>query len=384
MKKIIFVTTTPFAVNTFLVNNLNALALFYRVILFTNLKAHPLTSKLSSNIDVFHLNIQRKINLVSDSIIFCKVLWILFKEQPSAVHGVTPKSGLILMLAAFFARVPIRTHSFTGQIWANKRGVYRRFLLFLDSLVVRLATHCLADSFSQRDYLETHGVARQGVIAVLGKGSMGGVDLSRFYPNRDVRKKKRLANGTSLSTIVYLFVGRVTQDKGISDLLSAFGHVSSSISRVELWIVGPHEGAFEPISEVFADSIAYRVCWFGATDKPEEYMAAADILVLPSYREGFGTVIIEANACKLPVIAYKTEGVVDAVLDGETGVLVPKYNIALLSNAMMRLALNSELRYKMGLNGFEYVKYNFASDLVAAAWIRFYKQVFGSFPVVKN
>ena len=384
MKKIIFVVTTPFAVNTFLTSNLNALAIFYKVTLLTNLKAHSLTSSLSSSIDVFNLNIQRKIDLVSDSIIFCKVLWKLLKERPSAVHSVTPKAGLLLISAAFLARVPIRTHSFTGQVWANKNGIYRRFLQLIDKLIVRLSTHILADSFSQRSYLEAQGIVKSGVITVLGKGSIGGVDLVRFRPNRITRQSKRLAIGTSVSTIVYLFVGRVTREKGISDLLSAFQKVASAIAAVELWIVGPKEEVFEEKFKGLADETASGVRWLGSTDKPEEYMAAADLLVLPSYREGFGTVIIEASACQLPIIAYKTQGVVDAVLDGNSGVLVSKYDVEALSNAMIWLASNSELRNQMGLNGLDFVKRNYSSDLIALEWVQFYKRIFSDISMVRN
>jgi glycosyltransferase involved in cell wall biosynthesis len=300
------------------------------------------------------------------------------------VHSATPKAGLLLISAAFLARVPIRTHSFTGQIWANKNGIYRRFLQLIDRLIVRLSTHILADSFSQRSYLEAQGIVRSGVIAVLGKGSMGGVDLVRFCPNRNTRQSKRLAIGTSVSTIVYLFVGRVTREKGIFDLLSAFHRVASAITGVELWIVGPKEEVFETNLKGFADEAASGVRWLGSTDKPEEYMAAADVLVLPSYREGFGTVIIEASACQLPIIAYKTEGVVDAVLDGNSGVLVSKYDVELLSQEMIRLASNDELRYQMGLNGLEFVRHNYSSDLIAAEWVQFYKRIFDDISMVRN
>jgi glycosyltransferase involved in cell wall biosynthesis len=213
---------------------------------------------------------------------------------------------------------------------------------------------------------------------------MGGVDLVRFCPNRNTRQSKRLAIGTSVSTIVYLFVGRVTREKGIFDLLSAFHRVASAITGVELWIVGPKEEVFETNLKGFADEAASGVRWLGSTDKPEEYMAAADLLVLPSYREGFGTVIIEASACQLPIIAYKTEGVVDAVLDGNSGVLVSKYDVELLSQEMIRLASNDELRYQMGLNGLEFVRHNYSSDLVSAAWVQFYKRVFSPVLAVGN
>jgi glycosyltransferase involved in cell wall biosynthesis len=148
--------------------------------------------------------------------------------------------------------------------------------------------------------------------------------------------------------------------------------VSSQYPYAELWIVGPDEAAIQrDLSQQVSPNT--RVRWFEKTFSPEEYMAAADALVLPSYREGFGSVIIEAASCGIPAIAYKTEGVTDAIEDQATGVLVEKFNIAQFSNAMIQFIENPDWRKQLGSLAQLRSREMFSSEIIAGEWEGYYR-----------
>ena len=144
---------------------------------------------------------------------------------------------------------------------------------------------------------------------------------------------------------------------------------------IYLWIVGPDEGDVGSGLEEMYPKLQNQVKWIGPSFEPEQYMAAADIFVLPSYREGFGSVVIEAAACKIPAIAYVTEGITDAIDDHQTGLLVSKYDIEDLVSNMNLLAVNADLRQMLGKNAYERVLRYFSSDTVTAEWLTFYQKV---------
>ena len=376
--RIVFTATTPFAVNAFLTSHLQALAKNYDVLLCVNLHAYALTPALKNKVRVFHIDFARKIAPIHDVRALLQLLWVLWRERPAAIHSITPKAGLLSMLAASLLSVPHRYHTFTGQVWANRRGLSRSMLKSFDRWIFRLATRVLADSPSQCRLLENEKIVREGVVSVLGLGSISGVDLERFHPDRELRDVERVAANTPPSTRVYLFVGRLARDKGVFDLLAAFSSVASGNDQVELWMVGPDDEGLLPQLQEMAGRGVGRVRWVGATPQPERYMAAADIFVLPSYREGFGSVIIEAAACGIPSIAYRIDGVVDAVLDGHTGILVPERDVDALALAMRSLAVEDQRRSVLGRQARIRAVEEYSSTRVTAAWLGFYaRELYG-------
>jgi glycosyltransferase involved in cell wall biosynthesis len=376
-KKIFFVATTPFVVNPFLSAHLMTLARSYRVVLCVNLDAYPLSPALHTHIDVIHVAFERKIDPIRDLMSLLHLWWIFIRESPSAVHSITPKAGLLAMIAAFFSGVRFRFHTFTGQVWANSQGFPRKIFKAIDRLIIRLASQTFADSPSQCRFLESEGVARNGEVTVLGRGSICGVDQNRFRPDAELRARKRYEMDLGEGICVFLFVGRITHDKGVFDLVEACQMLHRSGLPAELWVVGPDEDHLLTGLKLLAEQAGCKIRWFDPTPEPERYMAAADVLVLPSYREGFGTVIIEAAACGLPAVAYKINGVVDAVVENETGILVEARNIEALAAAMQLMAGDQTLRLKLGARALSRVTSEFSSQAVTAAWEAHYRQVLG-------
>lgn len=346
MKKICFVATIPDVVHSFLSGHICAAAEKWPVKIIANPQGAELLDGL--NAEFIPLEIKRKVSPWRDVCVLVQLVILFRRERFDLVHSIMPKAGLLGMLAAWLAGVPNRIHTFTGQVWATKRGWKRCALKMFDRLIVLFATHVLADSPSQRDFLVAEGVLPHGKGLVIGRGSICGVDAHRFHPDTQVREAVRTELGIGSEQTVILFLGRLNRDKGIADLATVFADIASHRTDIVLVLVGAEEDVpFARVQEICGVKRGQlrRVSF---TPRPERYMAAADIFCLPSYREGFGQVIIEAGASGVPTVASRIYGIIDAVEDGKTGLLFPAGNISELKSALLKLIDDRELRREMG------------------------------------
>lgn len=344
------------------------------VTLCVNRSLYPLSDDIDPRIRVVDFPIARDISLFKDLRAFLFLVSWFRAERFAAVHSITPKAGLLAMLAARLAGVPLRHHTFTGQVWASKSGIARFLLKAFDRMIVQSASRVFADSSSQCRFLEDERVVRPGGISVLGLGSIAGVDVGRFRPDTGVRQQVRTELDTPEDRCVFLFVGRLTRDKGVFDLVEAFNRVAATNPRVELWLVGPDEDRL--LEQLEQQSRRGTGCmrWLGQTSQPERYMASADVLVLPSYREGFGSVVIEAAACAIPTVAYRIDGVIDAVVEDRTGLLVEVGNVEALAAAMLHVSFDCAGRQRLGREALDRVAKEFSSAAVTAEWLAFYER----------
>ena len=364
--------TTPFAVNPFLTPHMVELSKKYTVVLCVNMNASELLPWITKTVKVVHIPFVRKMAPLTDFRNLIQLIWLVWRVKPSVIHSITPKAGLLSMMAGFINRIPNRWHTFTGQVWVTKRGLGRVLLKAFDKIIVMLSSMVFADSHSQCRYLVKEGLVRSNDISVLGEGSIAGVDLKRFQVNLHIRKKIREYLGVRGDACVFLFLGRLSLDKGVYDLVQAFLHLAESVGPIELWMVGPDEDGLLTDLQKNSSGCGFPIRWLGKTLEPEKYMASADVLVLPSYREGFGSVIIEAAACGNPAIAYRIDGVIDAIVDGVTGVLVEVGSVHALSNAMETLSRDVKLRTRLGRQARERAEKHFCSQTITAAWMKHY------------
>ena len=305
----------------------------------------------------------------------------LWHERFDLVHSSTPKAGLLLALAGVAARTPIRLHTYTGQPWVELRGPMRWAAMNADRAVGRLDSHLYADSESQRRFLVSHHIVPAARIRVLGAGSISGVDIRRFDPDtrRHDGQRTRDELGIGHDAVVIAFVGRVTRDKGIREIVAAFTQLAGERTDLHLLLVGPQEPDRDPLPPETRHEITsnQRIHAVGFTDTPERYLAAADLFCLPSYREGFGSVVIEAGAMRLPSVVTRVTGLVDAVVDEDTGVVVPPKDIAALTEALRRLVTNPELRVRMGEASRARALHSFDADLVNGLVVAEYRRLLG-------
>lgn len=346
MKKLCYVATIPAVVHAFLRVHIQAAAEKYQVTVICNSADKYLLDGLNARLIL--LTIERKPSPWKDVLVLFQLYKLFRREQFDIVHSIMPKTGMLAMLAARLANIPVRIHTFTGQVWSTKRGAHRALFKWFDRLIGRFATCVLADSASQRDFLINEGVMPPDKARVIGAGSICGVDPLRFHPDRETRQSVRNELCVSQDAKVILFVGRLNHDKGISDLAAAFEAIAEQYLDVELLLVGAEEDVpFVRIQEI-CHAVRDRLHYVSFTATPERYMTAADIFCLPSYREGFGMTIIEAAACGVLTVASRIYGITDAVKDGKTGLLFPAGDVAALTQALVKILEDHNLRQQMG------------------------------------
>ncbi len=296
------------------------------------------------------IDIPRKISLLRDLLALWRLFLFFRRERFDIVHSTTPKAGMLCSVAGFFTRTPIRLHTFTGQPWVEMRGVVRLVAKAGDWLTARFTTQCYADSFSQRDFIVAEGVCDEKKIRVPGSGSLAGVDLSRFNPEKWAATKEATLTELNIppGSKVVTFIGRLTRDKGLAELLAAFGSVLQSGQKCVLLLVGPEDSGDSSLTNRSADKSDQNIRYIGYSAQPERYLAVTDIFCLPSYREGFGNVIIEAAAMGVPSVGSDIVGLRDSIADGETGILVPPKNAVALAGAIMSLLADDRLKCSMG------------------------------------
>lgn len=346
MKKICFVATIPAAVNSFLRDHIQAAAEIYSVTVVCNSEDKYLLEGLDAKI-VF-LPIERKPSPLKDFLVLIQLVKLFRQEKFDIVHSHLPKTGLLAMIAAWLACVPIRINTFHGEVWATQSGWRRRALKLCDQLVGLLATNILVVSPSQQAFLVKEGILPQGKAKVIGVGSICGVNPLRFHDDLDARLRIRNDLGIAHEATVILFVGRLNREKGILDLAAAFDTIAKHYSNVALLLVGAEEDiAFRQIQETCYAELD-RLHYVSFTRTPEHYIAAADIFCLPSYREGLPMTILESAACGVPSVASRIYGITDAVEEGKTGLLFTAHDVSGLTQSLSTLIEDKSLRQQMG------------------------------------
>ena len=347
-------STVPFFVLTQLRCQLFAMAeKGAQVTVVTSDGPELLRLKGAPSIELVPLEIQRFIAPWRDLLSLLRLWWFFKNRQITIAHSTTPKAGLLTAIASFIAGVPIRIHTYTGQPWVGMSGIKGWLARRSDWLIGRLNTCCYADSASQREFLINQLIVKEDRLHVIGAGSLSGVDLQRFDRDHFSIKERdtlRQSLGIPPDAEIILFVGRITQEKGVRELLDAFSGLKNAGFRAHLILVGPLDldsGAGGVIMQDEITSIP-DTHFVGYTEIPEQFMAIADILCLPSYREGFGTVVIEAAAMGLSTVGSNIFGLVDAIVDEETGILVTPCDVMALQEALVRLLSDAMLRTSMG------------------------------------
>ena len=348
-KKIAIIVTAPIAVKIHLFDLVESLKEDYSVFIMTNLSKvnDEFLNYLPRDVTLIDTKMEREINLFKDLRSLFILILNLKKKNIELSFSLTPKAGLLASLASFVSLIPVRIHVFTGQVWLTKSGLRRFILKGLDRLIYSLSTKVLIDSTSQRDFLLENNIVKEKKSLVLGSGSFCGVDTLRFIPSDEHRISMRKKYNLSPDQIVYLFVGRLKKDKGVFELIESFSHLRAVHKNINLWLLGPDEENIK--NQILSDKMSKEgIEFIPFSPNPELFMNAADIFCLPSYREGFGTVIIESASCGIPAIGTRIYGLKDAIEDGITGLLVGVKEIESLKHAMERLLQDHEMRKKMG------------------------------------
>jgi glycosyltransferase involved in cell wall biosynthesis len=331
-------------------------------------------------VNVHQVNIRRKITPWRDILAILKLVKIFKRNRYDLVHAHTPKAGLLGMIAARLASVRCRVYTCHGLPSETESGLKRKLLVLAERISCALANQVLVVSQSLLNVLREYKICSTAKLTILGNGSACGVDLSRFTLTPElIEKAKAIRREHSISAddTVIGFIGRLVPDKGVHILSESFARLYESNPNVRLLVIGdfePHRGRLsDKTIEILSNHPGIIQCEF--THQIELYYAAMDILVLPTRREGFPYTILEAAAMGLPVIATKVTGCVDAVVDGQTGLLVPPEDITALTVAMQKLLASPQLRRQMGQESRKRVEEKFTSQRLLNAHVKLYRKM---------
>lgn len=377
-RKICYVTTTDLIIQFFLLEHIRRASALYDVTVIVNTSDPELLARAGIDARLVPFLIEREISVWSDLKAFLLLYKLFRREKFDMVHSIAPKAGLLGILAGWLARVPVRIHTFQGEVWVTRTGIMRWFLKILDKLIAGKATSLLIVSNTERRFLIEQRVVSEKKTRVLANGSISGVNMDRFRPDAKQRKAIRTVFGVSDTAVLFLFLGRLKRDKGVLDLARAFAEICAEFGNAHLALVGPDEDGMHSAIEGLCKNCLSRVHFEGYTMNPEHYLMAADVLCLPSYREGFGMTIIEAAACEVPAVASRIYGIVDALEEGVTGLLHEPGDISGIARLLRRLASDTKEREMLGIAARARVKRYFLEDDVMRATQEYYAEVLHS------
>ena len=327
------------------------------------------------------VEMERHISTFKDIKSLFKLIKLFKKEKPLLVHSMTPKAGLLCMIAAKLAGVPFRIHTFTGLVFPTSTGLKRKLLMATDALTCDCATHIIPEGEGVKADLLNNGITHKP-INVLGHGNCKGIDLEWFNPgNPEIQKIATKIRKNDIFT--FIFIGRIVRDKGINELAEAFNRLYLERKDIRLILVGAYEDDLDPISPLARNIIAYceGIEAVGQQMDVRPWLAASDAFVFPSYREGFPNVVIEAGAMNLPSIVTDINGSREIIIDGENGVIIPSKNTDALYSAMKGFVENKERTDKMAKASRPLVASRYEAGYVRQCLLDFYNEILSAHPI---
>lgn len=321
------------------------------------------------------VKMQRRISPVSD----IKSLWQIYRairhEKPTIVHSMTPKAGLLCMMASWAARVPVRIHTFTGLVFPTATGIKRKVLMLTDAITCACATHVIPEGEGVKADLHNHHITRKP-MQVLGYGNVRGIDLKHYDPTL-ANVQAEAAKLRNEGTFTFVYVGRMVRDKGVNELVEAFVRLHAEVSATLLVLVGPYEDDLDPISPEARQGIdsCPAIEAVGRQSDVRPWLAASDAFVLPSYREGFPNVVIEAGAMGKASIVTDINGSREIITDGANGMVVPPRDAESLYQAMRYMADNPEAVTAMADRSRQMIADRYEMGFVHQCLIDFYAQI---------
>lgn len=385
--KLIRCSTISLTLSSFVETSIKHLMSRYDLVLLSSPDQNLEKLGLKFNIKTIGVLMQRRMSPVQDLRSLLNLIKVFHKEKPYMVHSMTPKAGLLCMLAAWITRVPRRVHTFTGLVWPTATGLSRKILMATDWLTCACATHIIPEGKGVMKDLQH---ISHKPMKVLGFGNVRGVDLDYWRKTNASSNKLREIKRDDVFT--FIFVGRIVRDKGINELIAAFDKLSYEY-KVRLLLVGTFEDALDPVAvstkkiiEVNS-SIEYLGPQYG-TDLLACY-AASDCLVFPSYREGFPNTVLEAGAMELPsivtdingsreIIVCRNEENTSPIRDMklcDNGIIIPPRNEDFLYKAMEEVFKNDNVRAMMASQAREMVATRFEQSFVQKCLLDFYEEI---------
>lgn len=370
--KLIRITTIPLSLNVLLKGQLRYMSSYFEVVGVSSSGKEADEVQKREGIRVETVEMTRKITPFQDLVSLWKLYQLFKKEKPEIVHSHTPKAGLLGMMAAKLAGIPIRMHTVAGMPLMEASGIKRIVLDVVEKCTYRFATHVYPNSKGLYEFIEQEKFTSKSKLKMIGQGSSNGIDTSYFSPDQISEKEKidlKKELGIHADEFVFVFVGRLVKDKGINELVAAFSKLSSEYSGqnsapsiqdktqprafgAKLVLVGPFESELDPLAAETLNVIKKnpQIITVGFQQDVRPYFAISDVLVFPSYREGFPNVVMQAGAMGLPSIVTDINGCNEIILENQNGVIIPVKNSRALEESMIAFLENPEFTERLAAN----------------------------------
>jgi len=346
-KKLIRITTVPISLKVLLTEQLTFMNNYFEVIGVSAEGKELKEVKEKEGIKTIPLNMSREITPFKDIVSLVKMIVLLLKERPDIVHTHTPKAGIVGMLASWICRVPNRLHTVAGLPVMEATGNKKRLLLFVEKITYFCATKVYPNSKGLEAYILENKLTSRNKLTVIGYGSSNGIDTDHFYKSDEILEESlKLKDKYDLKDrFVFSFVGRIVKDKGINELVSSFDKLSKDFDDISLLLVGNYEDNLDPISEKSKKIIKenQNIIEAGYQSDIRSFLASSDCFILPTYREGFPNVVLQASSMELPCIVTNINGCNEIINHDKNGLIVEPKSEDELYLAMKRFLEDKDL-----------------------------------------
>jgi glycosyltransferase involved in cell wall biosynthesis len=380
LPKLIRVATVPISLDKLLEGQLKFLSKHFNVIGVSSPQNDSLIKVgHREDVDVRAISMERRISLFKDFWSLIQLILFFKKESPQIVHSITPKAGLLSMIAARVTGVPLRIHTFTGLMFPSKTGAMQKLLIAMDRLLCKCATHVYPEGEGVKNELSNYKITSKP-LKVLANGNVNGIDTKYFDPaqfSTDQNQEVRTGLGVHQKDFVFIFVGRLVRDKGINELVRAFKHLKFKIDHLKLLLVGPYEPELDPLTSDTLEEIESNpnIITTGFQEDVRPYFCISQALVFPSYREGFPNVVMQAGAMGLPGIVTDINGCNEIIEEAKNGLIIPPKDTAALQQAMHKLVEDQDLYHDLKTNARSMITSRYEQRLVWEALLEEYKRL---------
>lgn len=376
MIKLFRTSTVPVSLDALLKGQLKFLNRFFEITAISGNGSNLETIKKRENVKIYPIKMERHISPVKDFISLVQLYLYFKKEKPLIVHSITPKAGLLTMLAGKLANVPIRMHTFTGLIFPTKTGLMQKLLIQMDRLLCWAATSIYPEGQGVKKDLMKYKITSKP-LNVIANGNVNGVDLD-FFSREQISEENQLKLkqelGIQPDDFVFVFVGRLVGDKGINELVKAFTNLN--LPKTKLLLVGPQEQELDPLTPQTIEDIKTNknIISVGFQNDVRPYFAISQCLAFPSYREGFPNVVIQAGAMELPSIVSNINGCNEIIIEGENGTIIPSKNAEQLEKKMKLLVVDKDMYLKLKQNSRKMIAERYKQSIVWEAILEEYNK----------
>ena len=375
-KKIIRSSTVPQSLETFCKGMLKELSEQYEVIALSSPGEALDIIEKREGVRTIAVPMERHISILKDLKSLFALIRVFRNERPDMVHSITPKAGLLCMMAAWWTRVPVRIHTFTGLVFPTSRGLIKRVLMLTDRITCACATHIIPEGEGVKKDLIDNKITRKP-LQVLGYGNIRVVDMDYYSRTDEVEEKAAVLRDSNRYT--FLFVGRIVRDKGINELVAAFQRLAIENPYVRLFLVGASEENLDPVDPLTVEAIKKesRIVSVGRKSGTDllAYYAASDCFVFPSYREGFPNTVLEAGAMGLPCIVTDINGSREIISNRFNGLVVPSHDADALYEAMKWMLDNPGKRESMASVSREHIAAHYEQGFVRKCLLDYYREI---------